>query len=97
MSGAELTSQPQPLGRPSAPVTAIARTITGEPIEPASGVAIVVIDNPGGASGVLVVGGGVTREYLDAESLAVGRAALVLGQNEAAESATQSEAEAGDQ
>ena len=82
MSGVELTDQPQPLGRPSAPVSIVARTITGEAIEPAGGVSVVVIDNPGAAAGVLVVGGGGTREYLDEESLAVGRATLVLGQSE---------------
>ena len=93
MSGVELTDQPQPLGRPSAPVRVIARTITGDDIGPAGGLSIVVIDNPGAASGVLVIGGGVTREYLDEESLAVGRATLVLGQNEG----EPAESETGDQ
>ncbi|MFI4882757.1 MAG: hypothetical protein ACIAQU_09250 [Phycisphaerales bacterium JB064] len=79
MAGVELTGQPQPLGRPSEPVAIRAETITGETLGPAEGHVLYIIEATGG-SGVLVVGENVTREYLDAQSLAIGRAALVLAQ-----------------
>lgn len=79
MTGVELTSQPQPLGRTSEPVAIAASTITGEPLGPAQGLALVVVEATGG-SGVLLVGEGVTREYTEAASLAAARAALVLAQ-----------------
>lgn len=78
MAGVELTNEPQPLGRASEPVRIDARTIAGEPLVPADGLLLFVVDSPSGTSGVLLIGGGVTREYVDEASLAVGRAALVL-------------------
>lgn len=79
MTGVELTSQPQPLGRTSEPLAIAASTIAGEPLGPAEGLELVVVEASGG-SGVLLVGEGVTREYTDAASLAAARAALVLAQ-----------------
>ena len=80
MTGVELTESPQPLGRPSRPVTVRATTISGDPLGPASGLTLVVVEASGGAAGALITGGGVTREYLDAQSLAASRAALVLSE-----------------
>lgn len=91
MTGVELTDQPQPLGRSSAPVSIEARTITGDVIGPAEGLALLVIETPQGASGVLIVGDGVTREYTDEQTLAVARAALVLAMEAAAASETPGE------
>lgn len=80
MSGVELTETPQPLGRASRPVSVRATTISGEPLGPADGLTLIVVEAPGGAAGTLIAGDGVTREYLDAQSLAVSRAALVLSE-----------------
>lgn len=80
MSGVELTETPQPLGRASRPVTVNATTISGDPLGSADGLTLIVVEAPGGAAGALIVGGGVTREYLDAPSLAASRAALVLSE-----------------
>lgn len=80
MSGVELTETPQPLGRASRPVTVNAATISGEAMGSADGHTLIVVEAPGGAAGALIVGGGVTREYVDAQSLAASRAALVLSE-----------------
>jgi hypothetical protein len=80
MTGVELTASPQPLGGTSRPVRVGATTISGEPLGPADGLTIIVVQTPGGAAGALIVGDGVTREYTDAASLAAARAALVLSE-----------------
>jgi hypothetical protein len=80
MAGVELTTTPQPLGRASRPVPIGATSISGDPLGPADGLTMFTVAAPSGASGVLIVGGGVTREYTDPTSLAIARAVLVLSE-----------------
>lgn len=80
MGRVELTATPEPLGRTSRQVSVAATTISGESLGPADGLTLLTVTPPSGAAGVLIVGGGVTRLYQDATSLAVARAALVLSE-----------------
>lgn len=80
MTGVELTDAPQPTGRASRPVTIEASAIGGEALSPPGGLTLRIVEVPSGASGVLLIGDGVTREYTDAASTATGRAALVLSE-----------------
>ncbi|MEQ8317688.1 MAG: hypothetical protein RIE77_02650 [Phycisphaerales bacterium] len=80
MTGVELTDAPQPAGRASRPVKIEASAIGGEALTPPGGLTLRIVEAPGGASGVLLIGDGVTREYTDAASTAIGRAVLVLSE-----------------
>ncbi|OAB60371.1 hypothetical protein AY599_15125 [Leptolyngbya valderiana BDU 20041] len=83
MTGVELTDAPTPTGSASRPVTITAATIAGEPLTPPGGLVLRVVQTPSGASGALVIGDGVTREYTDAASTATARAAMVLSEPDA--------------
>lgn len=78
MDGVVLSDRPEPLGRPLPPIALHASTIAGRSLTPPDGLVLMVVEAPGGAASALVVGQGVTREYLDAQSVAAARAALVL-------------------
>ncbi|MCW5757266.1 MAG: hypothetical protein KIT54_08535 [Phycisphaeraceae bacterium] len=78
MSGVVLTDRPEPLGRPLPPIVVHASTITGQSLTPPDGFTLMVVEAPGGAASALLIGQGVTREYLGAESLAAARAALEI-------------------
>lgn len=78
MTGVVLSDRPELQGRALGTITVHASTITGGALTPPDGLVLLVVEAPGGAASVLVVGSGVTREYMDAASLAAGRAALVL-------------------
>lgn len=80
MTGVELTATPQPTGRALRAVRVRAGTITGDSLTPSDGLIMRVVEAPGGASGALIIGHGVTREYTDADSTAAARAALVLSE-----------------